>query len=140
MAYPTTDSSADEVVRCMKEFMGRRKIRVAYGDYAPQFVSACQQLGITFDHSLPGRPMNNSLVERNNLYVIDQGTCLLAAGLPPCYWCFALASACHLLTPPFTDSNIPSSCTGRIIGAAYPLAIGRIRNQDHFPSEVRTLG
>ena len=30
MAYPTSDGSADE-------FMGRRKIRVAYGDYALQF-------------------------------------------------------------------------------------------------------
>ena len=25
-------------------------VRVAYGDHAPQFVSACQQLGIAFDH------------------------------------------------------------------------------------------
>ena len=56
MAYPTSDGSADEVVRCLKELMGRRKIRVASGDGAPQ-------LGITFDHSLPGRPMNNSLAE-----------------------------------------------------------------------------
>ena len=48
--------------------------------------------------TLLGRPKNNSLAERNNLYVIDQvGTCLLAAGLPPRYWSFALKSTCHLL-------------------------------------------
>ena len=39
-AYPTSDGFADEVVRCMKEFMARQKIRVAHGDHAPQFVSA----------------------------------------------------------------------------------------------------
>ena len=38
MAYPTVDLSTEEVVRCLKEFMGRRKIKVAYGDDAPQFV------------------------------------------------------------------------------------------------------
>ena len=81
------DGSAEELIRCLKEFMGRRKTRVAYGNCAPQFVSALvlAKEEITFDHSLPGRPRNNSLAERNNLYVIDQvSTCLLAAGLPPC--------------------------------------------------------
>ena len=39
MAYPNSDGSADEVVRRVKEFMGRQKVRVAYGDHAPQFVS-----------------------------------------------------------------------------------------------------
>ena len=67
MAYPTSDGSTDEVVRCLKDFVGRRKIRVAYGDRAPQFVSACQQLGITFDRSLPGRPMNNSGGKKQSL-------------------------------------------------------------------------
>ena len=106
MAYPTSDGSAGEVIRCMKEFMGKRKIRVAFGEYAPQFVSACQQLGTTFDHSLPGRPRNNSLAERNNLYVLDQvTTCLLAAGLPPCYWSFALTSTCHLLNVEIVDGE-----------------------------------
>ena len=71
-----------------------------------EFVSACQQLGITFDHSLPGRPMNISLAERNNLYVIGKvSTCLLAAGLPLCYWPFALTSTCHLLNVEIVDGE-----------------------------------
>ena len=50
--------------------------------------------------------MNNSLAERNNLYVIDQvSTCLLAAGLPPCYWSFALKSTCHLLNVEIVDGE-----------------------------------
>ena len=101
MAYPTSDGSEAGVVRRMKAFMGMRKIRVAYGDYAPQFVSACQQLGITFSHALSGRPMSFSLAERNNLYVIDQiSTCL-----PPCYWSFALSSTCHLLNVEIVDGE-----------------------------------
>ena len=88
-------------------------------------MSACQQLGITFDHSLPGRPRNNSLAERNNLYVIDQvSTCLLAAGLPPCYWSFALTSTCHLLNVEIVDGE----------SAWYNL------HGDHFSGESIPLG
>ena len=54
----------------------------------------------------PGRPMNNSLAERNNLYVIDQvSTCLLAAGLPPRNRSFALTSTCHLLNVEIVDGE-----------------------------------
>ena len=56
MAYPNSDGSADEVVRCLKEVMGRRKIRVACGDHASQFVSACQQLGICLMSHCPVGP------------------------------------------------------------------------------------
>ena len=85
---------------------GKTEIRIAFRDHAPQFVSACQQQGITFDHSLPGRPMNNSFAERNNLYVTDQvSACLLVAGLPPCYWSFALTSTCHLLNVEIVDGE-----------------------------------
>ena len=71
--------------------------------------SICQCLSAAGDHvrsQLPGRPMNDSLAERNDLYVIDQvSTCLLAAGLPPCYWSFALTSTCHLLNVEIVDGE-----------------------------------
>ena len=50
--------------------------------------------------------MHNAVAERNNLYVIDQvSACLLAAGLPLCYWSFALTSTCHLLNVEIVDGE-----------------------------------
>ena len=43
--------SAEEVARCLKEFTGRRGIRVAYNDEA---LTVCECLPSLFDHSLPG--------------------------------------------------------------------------------------
>ena len=55
MAYPTSDGSADEVVRCLKDFMGRRKIRVAYGDHAPHSqVRVCSWGGRLITHCPAG--------------------------------------------------------------------------------------
>ena len=66
----------------------------AYSDDAPQFETAMNELRIPLDQSLPGRPQNNSLAERNNQFLLlTTITCLLQAGLPPCFWPFAV----HLL-------------------------------------------
>ena len=38
--------------------------------------------------------------------MIDQvSACLLAAGLPPCFWSFALTSTCHLLNVEILDGE-----------------------------------
>ena len=106
MAYTTTSRDTDEVVRCIRHFMGRRKIQLIYSDEAPEFVKACKGLRIEHDTSLPGRKKNNSLAERTNLYIIDQvSTCPLAAGLPPCYWSFALQTTCHLMNVEDVDGE-----------------------------------
>ena len=49
------------------------------------------ELRIPLDHSLPGKPNNNSLAERTNQEVINTvSTALLHAGLPAQYWTYAL--------------------------------------------------
>ena len=71
--------------------MGDRKIKLLYGDNAEEFEKAASMLEIPFDNSVPNRKQTNAIVERTNLYLEDQvATCLVAAGLPPCYWEFAL--------------------------------------------------
>ena len=50
------------------------------------------------DKSLPGRSVTNSIAERNNLYIIDTAsTCLLHAGLPACFWPYAVEYVSHAL-------------------------------------------
>lgn len=86
-AYPSQKKSSDDVVRAIKRFMGRFKVREAYGDKAPQFEKAMKELRIPYDHALPGRAQTNSLAERNNQFILVAATtCLLQAGLPPCLY------------------------------------------------------
>ena len=68
-AYPSARKDTDAVIRAVKRFMGRRKIREAYSDEAPQFEKAMQALKIPMDYSLAGKTKHNSLAERNNQFL-----------------------------------------------------------------------
>ena len=71
---------------------------MAYSDVAPEFEAAMSELRIPLDHSLPGKPNNNSLAERTNQEVVNTvSTALLHAGLPAQYWAFALNCVMHNL-------------------------------------------
>ena len=87
-----------DVINAVNHFKGLQKIKIAYADKAPEFEVAMKKLKIPFDHSLPHHPQNNSLAERNNHCVMTTTTtCLLEAGLPPCFWNHAVECVSHLL-------------------------------------------
>ena len=47
------------------------------------------------DGGQPGVPHTNGIIERTNQLIIGgTGTCLIAAGLPPCYWTYASPCFC----------------------------------------------
>ncbi|CAE7218058.1 unnamed protein product [Symbiodinium sp. KB8] len=95
-AIPTMSRYTDDVVEALKRLIGRRKVKLAYSDVAPEFDAAMAQLKIPIDHSLPGLPKNTSLAERTNQEVINTvATSLLHAGLPAQYWHFALNCVTH---------------------------------------------
>ncbi|CAE7187272.1 unnamed protein product, partial [Symbiodinium sp. CCMP2456] len=97
-AIPTKTRFTDDVVDALRRLIGRRKVKLAYSDAAPEFDAAMVQLRITVDHSLPGHPKNNSLAERTNQVVINAvATALLHAGLPAQYWPYALNCVTHNL-------------------------------------------
>lgn len=83
-AYPSKNKYSDDVVRGIKQFVGRRKIRNANSDKARQFESTMQRMGIPFDHSLPGRPQTNSLAERNNQFILSTTATWTPLWV---YWC-----------------------------------------------------
>ena len=41
MAYPTARRDTDSVVRAIKHFCGRRKIKQVYSDDGPELINAC---------------------------------------------------------------------------------------------------
>ena len=53
-AIPTMSRYTDDVVEALKRLIGRRKVKLAYSDVAPEFDAAMAQLKISIDHSLPG--------------------------------------------------------------------------------------
>ena len=84
---------------------------MAYADKATNFDAAFDELKISLDHSLPGRPQTNSIAERTNQFVIGTTTtCLLEAGLPPCFWRTAIECACHLLNVEPGDDGLSAWC------------------------------
>ena len=97
-AYPMERKNNESVVLSIKRFIGNRKVMLAFSDQAPQFVKACKELRIPLDTSVPGRKVTNSLAERNIQFLVGAAaTCLLEAGLPACYWTFAVQCVSHLL-------------------------------------------
>ena len=98
LGSPVPDKSTETVVLAIKKFVGDRKVVCAYSDSAPSFEAAMNELGIPLDKSLPGRSVTNSIAERNNLFMLDTAsTCLLHAGLPACFWPFAVEYVSHAL-------------------------------------------
>ena len=101
----------DDVVRAVKQFIGAKKVRQAYSDHAPQFIEAVNEMKIPIVHSLPGRPQTNSIAERTNQFILTAtSTCLLEAGLPPCFWRTAILCVCHLLNVEPSDRDLSAWC------------------------------
>ena len=110
-AYPSDRMTKDDVVRAVKQFIGAKKVRQAYSDHAPQFIEAMNEMKIPIDHSLPGRPQTNSIAERTNQFILTAtSTCLLEAGLPPCFWRTAILCVCHLLNVEPNDDELSTWC------------------------------
>ena len=110
-SYPSARKDTDAVIRAVKQFMGRRKIREAYSDDAPQFDKAMKALKIPMDTSLAGKTKHNSLAERTNqLVLVATTTCLLEAGIPSCFWMYATRCVSHLLNIEPNDDEVSSWC------------------------------
>ena len=110
-ACPSDRMTKDDVVRAIKQFIGAKKVRQAYSDHAPQFIEAMNEMKIPIDHSLPGRPQTNSIAERTNQLILTATTtCLLEAGLPPCFWRTAILCVCHLLNVEPNDDELSAWC------------------------------
>ena len=60
-ACPPRSIDHASVVRAVKQFIGQRKLSMAYADKAPQFESAFKEFSIALDHSVPGRSKTNAL-------------------------------------------------------------------------------
>ena len=92
-----------DIIWAIRRFGGKKEgtlikeIRYMFSDGSDEFVAACRQLGIKHDTSAPGKPQENSFIERQVQTVI-RGTraALRASGLPLACWLYAAGTYCHL--------------------------------------------
>ena len=63
------------------------------------------------DQSLAGKTKHNSLAERNNQFLLVATTaCMLEAGVPPCFWRYAITCVSHLLNIEANDDEVSAWC------------------------------
>ena len=93
--YPSPSHKHEWVQTWIRNFSGRRPVHLFYSDNAPEFIAAADRTGIAHEHSAPGQPRNNAIIERaNQLLIGGVSTSLLEAGLPHCYWPWAMECWC----------------------------------------------
>ena len=58
-------------------------------------------------HSLAGKTKHNALAERNNQFLlVATTTCMLEAGVPPCFWRYAITCVSHPLNIEPNDDEV----------------------------------
>ena len=98
-ALPAESRHIHQVVNALRKLIGRRKVKLAYSDVAPEFEAEMSELRIPIDHSVPGLPKNNSLAKEANQEVINTvAASLFDAGVPAQYWPFALSCVTYNLS------------------------------------------
>jgi transposase InsO family protein len=82
-------------------------------DNSGELQKACKMLRICRDCSQPGVPQTNALAERIVQDITNgSSAALLQAGLPPCYWPFAVQPYCVL------DNTNHESGESRVLDSA----------------------
>ena len=108
--YPVPTKNSADVIHCLEHFRGERKIRRMYADRAGEIMKACAKVGAAKEPSRPGDPRNNSIVERLNQAILSGArTALDCAGLPACFWNFAIECYCILHNTEIPDGDGASS-------------------------------
>jgi hypothetical protein len=127
---PVFGKSSDETIAALQYFVGTGRIKLFYSDNAPELVRVCKTLQILQEHSTPGRPQNNSIIERTNLDILEgTRTTLISAGFPECFWPFAAPHFC------FLDNTSTIGADGKVYeeGSSYFRAHGEETNVLRLP-------
>jgi len=89
---------------------------ILYSDCWDAFTNACLDLECAWQAAQPGVKHNNAIIENTNLQIVyDTKVALSTAGLPACFWPFAVVYVCilHNITKSY-DQNGYSMCPWEI--------------------------
>ena len=121
--FPLMSRTTPDAHGAIKEFMGDVVPKRIYTDNAPELIKACKQLRYPHDKSTPYRHQSNAYCERTVRSIVEGARTLLErAGLPSCFWIFAVRFWCFMHNTEVKDGESPWNA----------------RHQDgHFPSDLR---
>ena len=93
-AIPTMSRNTDDVVDALKRLIGRRKVKLAYSDVAPEFDAAMTQLRIPIDSSFLTRIAEEQFVGGTDEPRNDQNRCYIS---PTCRTTSTVLALCTKL-------------------------------------------
>ena len=95
--FPLQSRNAADAAGALGEFMGDVKPKRMYTDNEPSLIRACKDLRYPHDKSTPHRHQSNAHCERQVRSVVEGARTLLEhAGLPSCFWIFAVRFWCFM--------------------------------------------
>ena len=95
--FPVLSRTAADAQGALREFYGDVVPKRLYTDNAPELIRACHDLKIRHDKSTPYRHQSNAFAERTVRAVVEGARSLLEqAGLPTCFWPFAVRFWCFM--------------------------------------------
>ena len=95
--YPMQSRSGSDCYGALQEFFGGYAPERIYTDNEASLIRACKDLGFNHDKSTPYRHQSNAFCERIVRKVIEGArTMLEQAGLPSCFWIFAVRHWCFM--------------------------------------------
>ena len=139
MTKNTEDAKAS-----LTDFFGTDSPKDVYlwSDSAPELIKSAKQMGICHGKALPGRHQHNSWCERKTRDIVQGArTTLEHAGLPQCYWIFAIRHWCFMHNVRVTDGDSPWNLRhgqGNFEGPLFPFGC----TVDYLPKQetVKEIG
>ena len=106
---PLKSKSAEDARAALDDFQGPSSpVRVCYTDNSPELIAAVRELKWLKGKSTPGLPKTNAVAERTVRRICEGvRTLLLGAGLPACFWPWAMNYYCHAHNIADRDGSSP---------------------------------
>ena len=94
--FPLMSKAADDAHGALLDFFGPSRPKYMWTDSSPELIRAIKDMRVPHGKATPSRHQNNGYCERTVRKVVEGARTLLDhAGLPSCFWSFAVRFWCH---------------------------------------------
>ena len=106
--FPLMTKTADDAHGALLDFFGRNRPKYMWTHSSPELIRAIKDMNVPHGKATPSRHQNNGYCERTVRKVIEGARTLLEhAGLPSCFWSFAVRFLCHAQNIKVTEGDSP---------------------------------
>jgi hypothetical protein len=106
--FPLYTKDADEAQGALIEFFGTARPKYMWTDSAPELIRAIKNMKVPHGKATPSRHQNNGYCERVVRKIVEGARALLEhAGLPSCFWTYAVRHWCFMDNVAVTNGDSP---------------------------------